>query len=181
MRIFKLTVIALACWLTSCTSSQFIMDSDYDIHGQFRNYKSFAFMNNENSGNGDYEEQIIQQTIMKRFLSLGYQYDEQNPDLIISCKFFYQPTKLIAFNQFELGYWLKHGEHRLSENGQQMNGYYKYSAHLPADSYTIFLVDAKTNRMIWKGFSGQPIPWTHEQQLVASISRMLDDYSVIAY
>lgn len=178
---FSLLFTATALLLVGCSSSQYVMDSDYDVHGKFKEYRSFAFMSNSYSGNGDYEEQIVKNTLFKRLVSMGYRYDEVNPDLLVSCKFFYQETRMVGFEQSNLSHWLKYEGGGQEQQNPKHKNYYKQKVNLPADSYTIFLVDAKTNRMIWKGYSGQPEPWSHEQQLVASITRVMDDYEVVAY
>lgn len=178
---FGILFSVTALFLCSCSSSSYIMDSDYDVQGKFKEYRSFAFMNNTYSGNGDYEDQIVKNTLFKRFVSMGYRYDEANPDLLVSCKFFYQATRMVGFEQNNLSQWIKNNYGQDEVQSKQHKTYYKQKVNLPADSYTIFLVDAKTYRMIWKGYSGQAEPWTHEQQLVSSIARVMDDYAVVAY
>lgn len=180
MKIHRMTfllICSIFMTLMSCSPKPYVLDTDYDRHGHFKEYKSFTFLNMVNSGNGAYEEEIVRNTIFKRLIAMGYKYTEENPDLLVSCKFFYQPARVIKFDQCHINQWLKEDQ---VENSMIKNSY-KRNVNLPADACQVFLIEAKSNRMIWKGYAGQSEPWTHEQQLVASIGRMMDEYPVVVY
>ncbi|WP_421869608.1 DUF4136 domain-containing protein [Marinoscillum sp.] len=164
----------------SCSSERFILDSDFDFSGDFRKYRSFAFMHISNSPVGATEEEILKSIVEKRFESMGYRHDDESPDLLVSYKFHYQPTRIVGFSQYHLNHWLRNSMDVANLSNREKS-YERKTVYLPAGSYSVYFIDAKTNRMIWQGYSGQEKPWTHQQQLVASITRMMDQYQVVAY
>ena len=175
----SLFTLCLALVVFGCSSESFVFDYDYDFKGDFRAYKSYTFMTNSSSEIGAVEEQILKNIVEKRFRSMGYQHVDETPDILVAYKFHYVPTKIKGFSQYSLNSWLLKSSVDVADHSAE--NYVRKEVYLPAGSFSIYFVDAKTNRMIWQGYSGQDKPWSHEEQLMASISRVMDQYQVIAY
>lgn len=166
--------------LCGCNPRLYLLDSNFDYQGKFKSYRTFAFVNIAYSPIGAEEEAILKNIIVRRFEAMGYKYNDANPDLLISYKFFYEPTRIVGFNQHHLNSWVKSNSMQdLSEETAMDRQYFKQEINLPKDSFTVYFIDTKDYRMIWQGYSGQFTPWTHKQQLAALVGRMMDEYPII--
>ncbi len=91
---------------TACFSSKdFIAEYDYDYRGNFKKYKTFAFM--EDTGTDSIKQiPIIDKTITSRLNSQGFRHQETKPDILIYYKLFLSQIKYRGYIQPEFDNWL---------------------------------------------------------------------------
>ncbi|MDN3671058.1 DUF4136 domain-containing protein [Echinicola jeungdonensis] len=91
---------------TACFSSKdFIAEYDYDYRGNFKKYKTFAFM--EDTGTDSIKQiPIIDRTITSRLNSQGFRHQETKPDILIYYKLFLSQIKYRGYIQPEFDNWL---------------------------------------------------------------------------
>ncbi|WP_215225749.1 DUF4136 domain-containing protein [Echinicola shivajiensis] len=167
-------IILAALLFTSCFSSKdFVAEYDYDYRGNFKKYKTFAFM--EDTGTDSIKHiPIIDKTIISRLNSQGFRHQITQPDILIYYKLFVSQVRYRGYIQPEFDNWLsargleilkeeekkeellaKKGLEELDEEEERKVGedydnikYYENEGML-----IIYVIDYKKNKTIWQGYT----------------------------
>ncbi|MBD8489067.1 DUF4136 domain-containing protein [Echinicola sp. CAU 1574] len=156
---------------TACFSSKdFVAEYDYDYRGNFKKYKTFAFM--EDTGTDSVKHiPIIDKTIISRLNSQGFRHQIDKPDILIYYKLFVNQIRYRGYVQPEFDNWLasrgleilkeeeekdKRGEEDDIDNpedrekGEDYDNikYYENDGML-----IIYVIDYKKNKTIWQGYT----------------------------
>ncbi|MEO9869171.1 DUF4136 domain-containing protein [Ekhidna sp.] len=101
----KFISICLIVLLMSCSSSDYVVDSDFSYRGKFHRYKSFDFAINENFAGSQEESELIQKYTSSILTAWGYEESTKKPDFYVYYSIYYENLDLKGYNQPELRSW----------------------------------------------------------------------------
>jgi hypothetical protein len=108
MRRLALPTVIMLMGLASCFSSRdFVVESDYSYHGNFRNYKSFTFIQMQKFNQDSLiPDDLIKDAIQFRMSLLGYEEDQNEPNILVAYKMFFSDFVFQGWDQPELEKWM---------------------------------------------------------------------------
>src|SRR5690606_2940156 len=100
-------LILIAVLISSCFSQRdFVAEYDYSYRGNFKRYQTFGFV--EETGRDPSSNQpVIEKTIVSRLGSQGFRLRENNPDMLITYKLFFDKVKYRGYVQPDFDMWLQ--------------------------------------------------------------------------
>jgi hypothetical protein len=179
---FLLTLLSLG--LGSCmTMHEGIVESDYSYRGNFRRYRTFAFM----TGGGLTSDSsrlgaALRSAIQQRLRAQGYKPARNRADLLVSFRVFEGDMRFQGFAQEDFSRWLKN-ETVEDENtpASQRQGYEPMRLLMTDGTLLLTLIDVNTQRAVWNGYaSGVTVPEGPMGEIVLrrSVRSILDRYHV---
>ncbi|GAB4107718.1 hypothetical protein GCM10028791_01650 [Echinicola sediminis] len=170
MKKAHLCLILTLFLFTACFSSKdFVAEYDYDYRGNFKKYKTFAFM--EDTGTDSIKHiPIIDKTIVSRLNSQGFTHQLNKPDILIYYKLFISQIRYRGYIQPEFDNWLssrgleilkeeeekerKGKEEEESDEERQAGEDYDNIKYYENDGMLIiYVIDYKKNKTIWQGYT----------------------------
>lgn len=173
MKRARICFILLLFGLTACFSSKdFVAEYDYDYRGNFKKYKTFAFM--EDTGTDSIKQiPIIDKTIVSRLNSQGFRHQIDKPDILIYYKLFVNQIRYRGYIQPEFDNWLasrgldilKEEELREQKEEEENNNTETEEERKEGEDYDnikyyendgmliIYVIDYKKNKTIWQGYT----------------------------
>ncbi len=179
MKNSRIFILLFAFLSASCFSSKdFVAEYDYDYRGNFKKYKTFAFM--EDTGTDSIKQiPIIDQTIISRLNSQGFRHELNQPDILIYYKLFLNQIKYRGYIQPEFDNWLsakgieilkkeQELEKKREELDEEKLAFFEEEEEEerePGESYEnikyyendgmliIYVIDYKKNKTIWQGYT----------------------------
>ncbi|WP_258105169.1 DUF4136 domain-containing protein [Marinoscillum sp. MHG1-6] len=104
----NVSLIAFLVLLSSCFSMKdYVLDSDYSYRGRFNKYRTFNFMDDENTDASSSNNEVVQKAIKSRLSSMGYSQQDDKPDLLITYRFYYNDVSFLCYDQPEFNSWVK--------------------------------------------------------------------------
>src|SRR5690554_4998221 len=101
------------CWIlllvlgSSCFSQRdFIAEYDYSYRGNFKRYQTFGFVEETGRDLSSFQP-VIEKTIVSRLGSQGFRHKDNNPDMLITYKLFFDPVKYRGYVQPDFDMWLQ--------------------------------------------------------------------------
>lgn len=175
-----------ACFLiilfTACSSSK-VINTERADNVDFSTYKTFDFYQVEAKGDTisqRFNDRItkLQDAIAIKMQKLGYLLSKTNPDLQINIGIVVKEETQTRQTDFRTDAPRYIGQRRYSWKSEQVEtGSYREG------TVTVHMIDAKQNKMIWKGAVQDIIP-KKESRLDATIkrgiSKLLADYPAVA-
>jgi len=174
MKKAHLCLVLTLLLFTACFSSKdFVAEYDYDYRGNFKKYKTFAFM--EDTGTDSIKHiPIIDKTIVSRLNSQGFKHQLDKPDILIYYKLFINQIRYRGYIQPEFDNWLasrgleilkeeelkeqkakeKNKEEDDEEGERQAGEDYDNIKYYENDGMLIiYVIDYKKNKTIWQGYT----------------------------
>ncbi|QDH80297.1 DUF4136 domain-containing protein [Echinicola soli] len=159
---------------TACFSSKdFVAEYDYDYRGNFKKYKTFAFM--EDTGTDSIKHiPIINKTIVSRLNSQGFSQEIEKPDILIYYKLFINQIRYRGYIQPDFDNWLsargldilkeeklreerkkelEEEEEEDDEDRQKGEDYENIKYYENEGMLIIYVIDYKKNKTIWQGYT----------------------------
>ncbi|GGF30579.1 DUF4136 domain-containing protein [Echinicola rosea] len=164
--------IALTLFLfTACFSSKdFVAEYDYDYRGNFKKYKTFAFM--EDTGTDSIKHiPVINKTIVSRLNSQGFSQQIEKPDILIYYKLFINQIRYRGYIQPDFDNWLsvrgmeilkeeklreeeeEEDEEEDEEDRKKGEDYENIKYYENEGMLIIYVIDYKKNKTIWQGYT----------------------------
>lgn len=175
-----------ACFLiilfTACSSSK-VINTERADNVDFSTYKTFDFYQVEAKGDTisqRFNDRItkLQDAIAIKMQKLGYLLSKTNPDLQINIGIVVKEETQTRQTDFRTDAPRYIGQRRYSWKSEQVE-----TGHYREGTVTVHMIDAKQNKMIWKGAAQDIIP-KKESRLDATIkrgvSKLLADYPAVA-
>lgn len=177
--------LALLFLLASCASTAHIEKAD---DADFSRYKTFAWMTTDEKGNErnmDLVEQKIRTAVNKELLNAGWKESGNKPDVIlnydvlversiqeVSSPVYSRPYSRVVYNPYTRRYTTIHYP-------SQFMGYERDDRTVREGTVTITMIDAKTDRAVWQGWTtgivnGRNLSSKEIQNSVRSIFRKFD-------
>ena len=104
MKKLSVSSILVLFFMTSCyTLNEYVVDYDYSYDGNFVKYNSYNFV--QASDQPDFYKTLIQDAIGLRLKSQGYRVKEDEPNLLVLYKIFFEDFYMNAYVQPDIEYW----------------------------------------------------------------------------
>ncbi|GAB2958116.1 DUF4136 domain-containing protein [Hymenobacter coalescens] len=149
----------LALLLSSCfTAREGRIESDYSYAGNFRHYRTFAFLQGVEAGapadSGAVLDETVRDAIQTHLRAQGYRLNARRPDLLISYRVFDGAMRFTGYNQPELTQWMRKEEVESDETpADERQGYDRVRYLLNDGTLLITLIDHKNGRAVWQGYA----------------------------
>ncbi|MEQ8336253.1 MAG: DUF4136 domain-containing protein [Cyclobacteriaceae bacterium] len=174
----KRLIISLIILISGCSSSRNLIESQFNYKGHFKEYQSFGFVNPKSmnvNGLNVYDNSVIQSIIYRRFTAMGYSYDADTPDILITFRYFPEGTSLVTLQQRSLNTWInsanKEDDQYLLRRVINDNG-----------TLSVYFIDRESSNIIFQGFyKDYRRDNNSDYQIISSISQLLDKYQVTTY
>lgn len=170
-------LLGMFIMLSGCYSyREYPVEYDYSYHGNFKKYKSFAFLENAAAETDTtLTSGIIEDVIKSRLNVQGYRYKEEKPNLLVSYKVYYDSLSFRGYDQPDIENWVKFSNSDTDYDPR------KYD--LRKGTLLIQLYDRKQERSIWQGYATGVygnIYFNNERQLKIAVRSILDRYKFLA-
>ncbi len=186
--------ILLLILISSCFSQRdFIAEYDYSYRGNFKRYQTFGFV--EETGRDPSSSQpVIEKTIVSRLGSQGFRQRENNPDMLITYKLFFDQVKYRGYVQPDFDMWLdKKGVEVVSEEEEEDEDedseekrevgedYNKVKYKENEGMLVIFVIDKRGNT-IWQGYTSATFDYYSPNlsvDLARATYRIMDQFRIV--
>lgn len=170
--------LVLGSLMMSCLGSRdFVVESDYSYYGKFKKYKTYAFIRQQQFNMDTLvPNDVLQKAIQYRMSLLGYKETQEDPNILIAYKLFFDDFKFKGYNQPELEVWMDH-EGIVEETFDPV----KYQ--LKEGTLLILFVDRKQRKAIWQGYNSGLINTAtldNERYVNGSVRTIFDKYKIFA-
>ncbi len=168
--------LSSGCFLTR----EIVVDYDYDYRGEFKDYNSFAFVNdistNKLHQNQDLHLDMVEEYIESRLGFMGYKKNDRRPDLYIATKIFYSDLELNGYNQPDIYLWVENP-------GWEPNKYDKVRYNLKEGTIYVTFIDRRKQQTVWRGYASGIFgsqDFDNGWYVRESVKRILDNYRFLA-
>jgi hypothetical protein len=185
-------LILLLVIVSSCLSQRdFIAEYDYSYRGNFKRYQTFGFV--EETGRDDSSFQpVIEKTIVSRLGSQGFRLKDNNPDMLITYKLFFDQVKYRGYVQPDFDMWLqKKGvpvsaeveeeEEEVEEQREKGEDYNKVKYQENEGMLVVFVIDKRGNT-IWQGYTSASFDYSSPNlnvDLARATYRIMDQFRLL--
>lgn len=196
---YRYFIILCLAALTSCLSTrEHVVESDYSYRGRFNKYKTFGFMNNKHTGGLTEHNATIEKQIGRRLRSMGYQYTDHKPSLIVSYKLYHSGFQIKSYAQPVFEDWLTQtysakvvsdetevDEEELDEEiaASDEEAYTPFIRDIKEGAVFISFVDRRAKQAVWQGYASGTLKdeeQDNERFLNATVGKILDEYRALA-
>ncbi len=197
MKVLRLIIFPL---LLSCSSYDYVVDSDYSYNGKFNRYRSFSFVDNPGFAGEIADRQIIEKSLSSVLRAWGYKYKEKRPDFFIIYSVYFEDFDFIGFAQPDFRLWLTQNfkrnpalikEDSLEQNderelirGSLDENYNEQNVRLTEGTVLVSFIDRRKNQAVWQGYASGVFSENEEENdrvIRAAIIQILDEYKVLAF
>ncbi len=182
MKKYNLYLLLGILLLSSCMRREFLAESDYSYQGNFKQYKTFNFLQadlNDSSMNNE----VVKKAIQSRMELQGYKLSEKNPSLLVSYKIFYDDLSYKGYNQLELEEWLKRVRYNREDEPDSDDKYSEAKYNLNKGALLITLIESKRNKAVWQGYTAGLFAEHYISQEMAfnrAVRSIFDRYRIFA-
>ena len=193
MKIASFYLILLVFLISSCFSQRdFIAEYDYSYRGNFKRYQTFGFV--EETGRDPSSNQpVIEKTIVSRLGSQGFRLRENNPDMLITYKLFFDNVKYRGYVQPDFDMWLQKkgievaeeveedSTEMAEENREEGEDYNKVKYKENEGMLVVFVIDKRGNT-IWQGYTSASFDYQSPNlsvDLARATYRIMDQFRII--
>lgn len=154
-RITTLGLAAASLLLSSCLAArEGRIESDYSYAGNFKRYRSFAFLQSSATDSTAALDATVRDAIQTHLRAQGYRLNERRPDLLISYRVFDGAMRFTGYNQPELTQWVRKDAVEDDETpDDERQGYDRVRYLLNDGTLLITLIDHKNGRAVWQGYA----------------------------
>lgn len=200
----RVTLFVLVVLLASCSSYDYVVDSDYSYDGNFGRYKSFTFGSNQSFTGSDVEKELIEKHLTGTLSSWGYNRTERKPGLMILYSVYYDELSFTGFDQPQFQSWMRSNysekqvvfkkdtladgslEEVLSpmEHYSSEDSYQKVKLKLREGTILISLIDRRRHKVVWQGYASGvfgPDSQRNERVMRSAIVRIMDEFKLLAF
>jgi len=185
-------LILLLVTASSCLSQRdFVAEYDYSYRGNFKRYQTFGFV--EDTGRDPSSSQpVIEKTIVSRLGSQGFRLKNNNPDMLITYKLFFDPVKYRGYVQPDFDMWLqKKGivleeveeeeDEKELEEREKGEDYNKVKYQENEGMLVVFVIDKRGNT-IWQGYTSASFDYSSPNlnvDLARATYRIMDQFRLL--
>jgi hypothetical protein len=186
-------LILLLILISSCFSQRdFIAEYDYSYRGNFKRYQTFGFV--EETGRDPSSSQpVIEKTIVSRLGSQGFRQRENNPDMLITYKLFFDQVKYRGYVQPDFDMWLdkkgievvseeEEDEDEDSEEKREVGEDYNKVKYKENEGMLVIFVIDKRGNTIWQGYTSASFDYYSPNlsvDLARATYRIMDQFRIV--
>ena len=181
-------------FLFSCTSSEnIIVNSDKDLDTDFKQFKTFAWASHAANSDTDFfsKDKLLKEelrdAIMHEMKAKGYQYESNDPDLIVNFRVFDKDTEYIGYTGVykDDEYWspteIRKEMIGLIPDAEVRNSDDKKVYYLKEGTILIDLLNAKTSQLVWTGYAsgiydGNPLQQSDLRKVDDAVAKIFEEY-----
>ncbi|MEP5612460.1 MAG: DUF4136 domain-containing protein [Cyclobacteriaceae bacterium] len=189
--------------VTSCSTYDYVVESDYSYDGDFSRYRSFDFIANESFSGTDEEKEIIEKYLKNTLGAWGYDYSPKRPGLIVLYTVFYDDFHFKGYDQPNFQGWLKTNysdkevvfkkdtlpDGRIeevydSELGRKTEAYQEVRYALREGTVLVSFFDRRKRKTVWQGYASGVFgedKTKNERILRSAVIRVMDEYKLLAF
>lgn len=184
---FSLVLVSLIC--TACfTQKDYVTDYDYHYQGNFKKYKTFAFLGSQNNDDNAIFP-VLTATIGARLGSQGFKEQEGKPDLLVSYKIFSDSIKYRGYVQPEFNFWLERrgvntinteGEIEKEQEKDETYNRIKYAEN--SGMLVIYVIDSKKGNTIWQGYTAANFDSespNYQADITRAAYRVMNEFKIV--
>ena len=202
-----IAILVLFC-MTSCyTLNEYVVDYDYSYDGKFPTYNSYNFVQADD--NPDFYNGLIQEAIGRRLKSQGYRVKEDEPNLLVLYKVFFEDFYMNGYTQPDMEYWSTQAgnkvpisyepnekeeeeeeevlgleEEELGEDGEVIGEEYDpIKCDLREGTLLIAFFDKEGEKSVWQGHASGLFGnkyYNNEKSIRNAVNSILDEYQILA-
>jgi hypothetical protein len=185
--VFFLAFIGLV--FTSCfTQKDYITEYDYHYQGNFKKYKTFAFIASSDENESEIAP-VLTATIGARLGSQGFKEQPAKPDLLVSYKIFTDSIKYRGYVQPEFNFWLERrgvtiinqkGELEKKQEKDETYSQVKYAEN--GGMLVIYVIDNKKGNTIWQGYTATNFDFespNFQSEITRAAYRVMNEFKVV--
>ena len=196
----KVTALLLFPFFLSCTSYEYVVDSDYSYTGRFNRYKSFCFAKNPAFDGLISDQQVIEKSLSATLQAWGYRYKEKKPDIFVMYSIYFEDFKFKGYTQPDFRLWLSENfrrnpvlleedsvdqtdERELLDNRLRRR-YDEQKISLTEGTVLVSFVDRRRNQTVWQGYASGVFGENKEKNdrmIRSAIIQILDEYKILAF
>ena len=189
--------------LWSCSSTAYVVESDYSYAGTFHRYKSFSFGENKSFGGSEADKVLVEKYIGSVLTAWGYETGASKPDLYVFYSFYFEDFAYRGYNQPYLQQWIHYNHpaygkelsqldtgldslnNVLNKTGKRVpkEEYDKVTYHLKEGTLLIAFVDRKKKSTVWQGYASGIMGSDGAQNqrvLRSAVIRILDEFKLLS-
>ncbi|MFY0608207.1 MAG: DUF4136 domain-containing protein [Cyclobacteriaceae bacterium] len=183
--------VAIACLLsfalTSClVERDAIIESDYSYKGKFKKYRTFNFLNlNDTVNFNGLSDHKIKHEIERRLAAQGYKLSDK-PSFYIAYKVYGEDFTFRGYEQLDLANW-EENYAEYAEDDETLEyiseaQYKERSYQLSEGTLLIDFIDSESSRLIWQGYaSGLFSDESYfSKDIRYSVRMILNEYRIVA-
>lgn len=188
----------------SCSTTDYLVESDYSYHGTFHKYKSFNFAENSGLPGEDEEKRVVERYMTSTLSAWGYELRERKPDLVVFYAVYYDELNLQAYEQPEFQRWLLSNfgskevifkQDTLPEGGLEKafvdtdrthvgEEYVPITYSLKQGTLLISFFDRRKRKTVWQGYASGVFSDNQDKNrrvLRSAIVSIMDEYKLLAF
>lgn len=200
----KALVIIFFTLLTSCSTTEYVVDSDYSYSGTFHKYQSFSFGINDSFDGSEEDKVLVEKYIHNVLTAWGYEMDAEKADIYIFYSIYYDNFEYQGYHQPELRSWINHNHpsynraileqeygadtlenmDRKSSRRAVEEEYSTVKYDLNEGTMLIAFIDRKKKKTIWQGYASGilgPDQANNQRVLRSAIIRILDEFKLLSH
>ena len=188
--------------LLSCSSTEYLVESDYSYEARFHKYKSFEFAENR-SFTGSTEDRVLFEKYIGTVLSAwGYSQKQKRPDFYVFYSVYSDDLSFKGYNQPDLLDWSgsKRQDDYFQGNADTLivdsiavASYSKAKKHrdyqsvkfkLQEGTILISFYDRRRGKTVWQGYASGvfgPDKVRNERMLRSAITEIMDEFKLPTY
>lgn len=200
----KITCTSLLFFLLiSCSTYDYVVESDYSYDGDFSKYRSFDFIANQGFTGTQGEKIVIEKYLKSTLSAWGYNYKPKRPGLLVVYTVFYDDFYMKGFDQPNFQGWLKSNysdkevvfkkdtlpdgrieEAYAAEVGRTTESYKEVKYALREGTILVSFFDRRKHKTVWQGYASGVFgedKTKNERILRSAIVRIMDEYKLLAF
>ncbi len=172
-KFITLLVLVATLGLTACSSGKLFVENDYSYEGNFKNYRSFNFLECE-FVDSTLLCSDIQDAIRHQMEARGYKVSNRAPNLLITYNIFRSDLRFRGYQQPVIKDWVVREDDDAT--------YKRIDYNLDQGTLMISLIDAESYQVIWKGYASKMLRNTNfkNNYFKGIVRSIFDQYPLIA-
>ncbi len=203
-KLLQLQSSILALFIFSCSSYDYVIESDYSYKGNFNKYKSFAFVYNKDFGGSPHDREIIEKYLSGTLKAWGYEKKDKRSSILIFYSLYYEDMNFQGFNQPDFENWVRwnysNDEVVFKKDTLKIRNlvgtpvdteltmwdqvYDKVNYELQEGTILISLYDRKKHKTVWQGYASGIFgkdQFKNERIMKSAVRRIMDEYKLLAF
>lgn len=187
--------------LASCSTYDYVVESDYSYRGRFNRYSSFSFANNTSFNGLLSDQQVIEKSLSSTLKAWGYDYKEKKPDIFVIYSVYFEDFSIRGYNQPDFKFWLSQNFRRnpvavaqdttsldndrdYERNGSVREDYNQKNVKLSEGTVLLSFIDRRKNQTVWQGYASGVFTQDKEKNdrvIRSAVIQILDEYKILAF
>ena len=189
--------------ISSCTTSEYVVGSDYSYEGRFHKYRSYAFADNGTFVGSAQDKLLFEKYVGGILSSWGYSNKVKKPDFYVFYSIYYDDLNFQGYNQPNLKEWsgvrqglevdsllypdtsfVDSSTRKQSLKRQREESYQAVKLSLREGTILISFFDRRREKTVWQGYASGVFGTDkikNERTLRSAILKVMDQFKLTTY